>query len=263
MAWSELTGEALFAALPTPALVFAADGSVVAANQGAADLFERDLPFPAMTVTDLLAQPERTRLDPLAWMRKWADTPDAPELDYVYLTCRTAQGKEKQLSVRVARLACADGEANDTAYLVTMHDVSSWEKRIHDEREAHRVAARVLAISADAVIIVDERFDITYANHSAYKMLKYPYGSLLHTPLAGLIPERFRGRHDGFMAQFAKETNPARLMGERGPIVALAKDGEEIPVEASIARMTIKGKPVFSAQLRLRTASRAAAAADA
>ena len=250
MAWTELTGEALFAALPTPALVFATDGTVVAANQGAADLFERELPFPAMTVTELLAQPERTRLNPLAWMQKWADAPDAPELDYVYLTCRTARGKEKQLSVRVARLGGEGGD--DTAYLVTMHDVSLWEKRLHDEREAHRVAARVLAISADAVIIVDENFDITYANNSAYKLLKYANGSLLHTPLAGLIPERFRGRHDGFMAQFAKEVNPARLMGERSPIVALAKDGEEIPVEASIARMTIRGKPVFSAHLRRR-----------
>ena len=38
MAWADLTGAALFAALPTPAIVFAADGTVVAANQGAADL---------------------------------------------------------------------------------------------------------------------------------------------------------------------------------------------------------------------------------
>jgi PAS domain S-box-containing protein len=255
MGWSDLTGEALFAALPAPALIFAADGTVVAANQGAAELFERDLPFPALTVTELLAQPERTRLDPLTWMRKWADSPDAPELDYVYLTCRTARGREKQLSVRVARL---DGEgAGEANYLVTMHDVSSWEKRLHDEREAHRVAARVLAISADAVIIVDENFDVTYANNSAYRLLGYPNGALLHMPLAGLIPERFRGRHDAFMARFAKETNPARLMGERSPVVALTRDGREIPVEASIARLTIRGKPVFSAQLRARAQDRA------
>jgi PAS domain S-box-containing protein len=250
MAWDELTGAALFAALPAPAIVFSAEGAVLAANQGAADLFERTLPFPALTVTELLAQPERTRLDPLTWMRRWADTPDAPELDYVYLTCRTARGKEKQLSVRVTRLD--PDSAGDTFYLVTMHDVSLWETRLHDEREAHRVAARVLAISADAVIIVDEDFNITYANNSAYKLLKYPTGSLLNTPLAGLIPQRYRGRHDGLIAHFAKEVNPARLMGERAPIVALTKDGQEVPVEASIARTTIRGKPVYSAHLRLR-----------
>jgi len=250
MAWDELTGAQLFAALPAPAIVFAVDGTVVAANQGAADLFERDMPFPALTVTELLAQPDRQRLDPLAWMQRWAETPDAPELDYVYLTCRTASGNEKQLSVRVARLSTdRDGQVH---YLVTMHDVSLWESRLHDEREAHRLAARVLAISADAVIVVDEALQITYANASAYELFGYASGVMLGTPLAKLIPERFRSQHEQYMARFAAEANPARLMGERTPIVAITAHGQEISVEASIARMTIKGKLVYSAHLRPR-----------
>lgn len=252
MAWSDLSSHGLFACLPDPAIIFSVDGQVVAANQCAADLFELEMPFPEMNVTELLAQPERKRLDPLAWMRKWADTPDAPELNYVYLTCRTASGAEKQLSVRVARLQ-PDG---DTAvfYLVTMHDVSRWEQRLHSEREAHRIASRVLAISSDAVIIVDENSAITYTNASADKLLDYPAGALLNQSLSQVIPSRYRDDHAGFMAQFAKEVNPARLMGERKPVVALSRTGVEIPVEASIARVTVQGKPVFSAQLRdLRT----------
>ncbi len=252
MAWGDaLSGAALFAALPTPAIVFAVDGTVVAANAGAAELFERSLPFPAMTVTELLAQPERQRLDPLSWMQKWAERPDAPELEYVYLTCRTASGREKQLSVRVARLA-PDAQGA-TFYLVTMHDVSLWERRLHDEREAHRVAARVLAISADAVLIVDESLHISYANNSAYRLFGYPNGSLVNEPLFRLMPQRFRESHSNFMRNFAQENKPARLMGERGPVLALTRDGKEIFVEASIARMTIKGKTVFSAHLRPQT----------
>lgn len=249
MTWANLSAAALFEALPTPAIVLSVDGTVVAANPGAAELFERDMPSAGLTVMELLAQPERTRLDPLAWMQKWADTPDAPELDYVYLSCRTASGKDKQLSVRVARLS-SDGEAY---FLVTMHDVSLWESRLHKEREAHRIAAGVLAISADAVIIVDEKFVVTYANRSAYKLFGYDNGTLIDLPLADLIPQRYRGEHDGFITLFAKEVTPARLMGERGPIVALTKDGREVAVEASIARMTIKGKQVYSAHLREKT----------
>ena len=250
MQWQTLSGEQLFAALPDPAIIFSADGTVMAANQSAAELFERDMPFPALTVTELLAQPERKRLDPLTWMRKWADSPHAPELQYVYLTCRTASGVEKQLSVRVARVQL-DAEV---CYLVTMHDVSRWEARLREERDAHRIAARVLAISADAVLMVDEQTNVTYVNDSTNRLLGYAPGELLGQPLAKLIPERFRGQHDAFMAAFAREPVPSRLMGERSPIVALAKDGEEILVEASISRITSKGKPVFSAQLRdLRT----------
>lgn len=247
MAWDELTSTALFAALPDPAIVFSVDGQVVAANQCAADLFELAMPFPQINVTELLAQPERKRLDPLAWMQKWADTPTAPELDYVYLICRTASGAEKQLSVRVARLAPVSAEI---FYLVTMHDVSRWEERLRSERDAHRVASQVLAISADAVIIVDENARITYANASADRLLAYPVGTLAGRDLGELIPERYRGGHAQFMQQFASETNPARLMGDRRPIVALTGDGVEVPVEASIARVTVQGKPVFSAHLR-------------
>ncbi len=250
MAWNDLSSQGLFDCLPDPAIIFSVDGQVVAANLCAAELFELDMPFPQLNVTELLAQPERKRLDPLAWMRRWADSPHAPELEYVYLTCRTASGLEKQLSVRVARLQPAGETADDVFYLVTMHDVSRWEERLHSEREAHRIASRVLAISSDAVIIVDENHDITYTNASADKLLGYAAGDLLHKPLAQIIPPRFRGGHAEFMARFATESSPARLMGERGPVVALAQSGEEIPVEASIARVTVQGKPVFSAQLR-------------
>ena len=246
-AWNELSSTALFAALPDPAIVFSVDGQVVAANQCAADLFELDMPFPQINVTELLAQPERKRLDPLAWMRKWADAPNAPELNYVYLICRTATGAEKQLSVRVARLA---PDSADTFYLVTMHDVSRWEERLRSERDAHRVATQVIAITADAVIIADADARITYTNASADRLLAYPAGALIDRNLGELIPERFRGGHAQFMQQFASETNPARLMGDRRPIVALRRDGVEIPVEASITRVTVQGKPVFSAHLR-------------
>ena len=247
MALEELSSQALFAALPDPAMIFAVDGQVVAANQCAADLFELEMPFPQINVTELLAQPERARLDPLAWMQRWADAPQAPELDYVYLICRTATGVEKQLSVRVARLGPG---STDTFYLVTMHDVSRWEARLRSERDAHRVATQVLAITADAVIIVDESAHITYANASADRLFAYPVGALVDRNLNELIPTRFRGGHALFMQQFAEEVKPARLMGDRRPIVALTRDGAEIPVEASISRVTVQGKPVFSAHLR-------------
>lgn len=247
LAWNELSGEALFGALPDPTIIFSADGQVVAANQRAAELFEREMPFPAISVTELLAQPERARLDPLAWMRKWADSPSAPELDYVYLTCCTASGEEKQLSVRVARLTL---EQSDTFYLVTMHDVSHREARLRSERDAHRLASQILAISADAVVIVDDDACVTYANESAHKLLGYSAGKLKGESLDRLMPERYRPQHTQFMQEFASEVNPARLMGERAAIVALSRSGDEIPVEASISRISIQGKTVFIALLR-------------
>ncbi len=245
MSWSDLDGAGVFQALPEPALVFDVHGQVIAGNPLAAELFEVEYPFPQISVTELLGQPERARLDPVAWMRKWADTPDAPELDYVYLTCKTASGRAKQLSVRVARL----GNDADTCYLVTMHDVTSWEERLREEREAHRVAARVLAISADAVVVVEEDGEITYANTSADELFGYA-GGLRGMKLDQLLPERFHTQHHQFMQRFAEDTSPARLMGQRAPVTALTASGEEVPVEAAITRITSGSRRVYSAQLR-------------
>lgn len=247
MNWEDLSAEALFLGLPEPAIILAADGRVLAGNTCAEELFEMPGSFAGLSVTDLLPQPERTRLNPLEWLARWADRPDAPELEYVYLTCRTHTGAEKQLSVRVSKLGASN-------YLVTMHDVSRWEERLHAERDAHRLAARVLAISADAVVITDAARRVTYANASALALFGYSATELEGMALGELLPARFRSTHDAFMDRFAAETTPARMMGDRRRVLALTKAGEEIPVEASITRVAVRGEQMFSAHLRdLRT----------
>jgi PAS domain S-box-containing protein len=243
MNWGTLTTDELFAALPEPALVITADGAVLAGNPCACDLFETETPFPSVNVVELLTQPERARLNPLEWLGKWADRPDAPELEYVYLTCRTESGAEKQLSVRVSKMESGD-------YLVTMHDVSRWEERLHAERDAHRLASRVLAISADAVVIVDEQHRVTYANASAEKLFGYSGAELAGMPLSALLPERYRDDHERHMQGFVEGSVPARMMGERSAVVALTKTGEEVPVEASITRVSMRRQRMFSAHLR-------------
>ncbi len=245
MDWEEFSAEELFLGLPEPAIILASDGRVLAGNTCAEELFEMPGSFAGLLVTDLVPQPERARLNPLEWLSRWADRPDAPELEYVYLTCRTHVGCEKQLSVRVSKLGASN-------YLVTMHDVSRWEERLHAERDAHRLAARVLAISTDAVVITDAARVITYANASALALFGYSAAELEGMVLGELIPARFRSKHDEFMDRFAGETTPARMMGDRRPVLALTKSGEEIPVEASITRVAVRGEQMFSAHLRRR-----------
>lgn len=243
--WGSLSAEQLFLNLPEPAIVVASDGRVLAGNPCASELFEVVQPFPQISVVELLTQPERTRLNPLEWLRKWAEQPDAPELEYVYLTCRTQSHAEKQLSVRVSKLPAS------TCYLVAMHDVSRWEERLHAERDAHRIAARVLAISADAVLITDDEYVVTYANTSAETLFGYAAGELTGRPLADLLPERFRARHGDFMQRFATGSVPSRLMGERAPVLALTRSGEEVAVQATITRITVHNKRMYSAHLRV------------
>ena len=226
MVWQSLTAQTLFEQLPEAAMVVDVDGCVVTTNPRADDLFDIDAQAPDLTVVDLLTQPERARLNPLAWLQKWADTPEAPELDYVYLTCKTRNGRERQLAIRVSRIRDDQSRA---FYLVTLRDISTWEERLRRERDAHRLAARVLAISADAVLTINSLYQIVYANRSAEDLFGYPQGALMGKPLSLLIPPRFRTSHEDYIRDFANEAAPSRLMSDRKAITGLTSDGTEIP----------------------------------
>ena len=163
-------------------------------------------------------------------------------------TCTTSAGAQRYLSVRVARINL-DEAVN---YLVSMHDMTSWQQRLRNEQDAHRVASRILSITADGVIIADESQAITYANESAEKMFGYDTGELLGSPLETLIPPRFHEAHAEDIARFLQSKQPSRLMAGRTPVTALTKAGQEIPVDVSITRVNQHGKAVFSALVRLR-----------
>ena len=243
-----LSAVSLLDGFPEPTLVMDSEGIIEYGNPAAARLFrtgDAGTFAAGESITRFIPEDERTRLQPLVWLRRWADTPDAPELRHVHLICRTLEGTQVPVQVRVGRLG---GEPR--RYVVMLQDVREVQARTQQTREAHRLAARMLGISADAIIAVDQHQTIIYANPSAHRLFGIAANQLPGRPLEQLIPPRFRGAHQAFMLRFAAEPAPARLMGERARIIGLTATGEEIPLEASIAKITTATGYVFSAHLR-------------
>jgi len=241
----------LFAGFPEPILLIEPDGKLLYSNAAAQALLEvTESQARGMQITRFLPQRERNRLQPLVWLQRWADTPDAPEMDYVYLHCRTSSGRELPVRVRAGRVS----ELSEPVYLVMLQDISVEQLRQQQSRAAHRLAARVLAISADAIVTADAGADgvlhISYANPSAEQLFGYASGAMQGKKLDELLPLRFRGEHGKQISRFAAEAEPARLMGERAEVLGLSRSGEEIPLEASITKVTVDNKLVFSAHLR-------------
>ena len=246
MALENVSAATLLAGFPEPTLVITPDGTVIHAN-GAAGQLLRAAPgaIEGQTILRFLPEEERGRLNPLVWLRRWAEQPHAPELQHVYLMCRDLEGGETPVRVRVGRIDTAP-----PSYVVMLQDISEEQARQQQSRQAHRLAARVLAISADAIVNVDDQMIIRYANPSAERLFGYGSGELLGRPLADLLPARFRGGHAGHMQQFASGPQAARLMAERTAVVGLTAQGEEIPLEASITKVTLDRSLIFSACLR-------------
>ena len=107
-----------------------------------------------------------------------------------------------------------------------------------------------LAISADAVIAVDDEQRLIFFNEGAERIFGWTASEVGGNYLAMLLPERFRPTHRGHVQGFGAAHGRARLMGERQEISGLRKSGEEFPAEASIQRMEIDGRNIYAAVLR-------------
>ena len=108
----------------------------------------------------------------------------------------------------------------------------------------------IIAISADAVVCVDDSQHIILFNRGAERIFGYATAEVIGQPLSLLIPTRSRAVHVQHVERFGASPVEARRMGERGEIVGLRRNGEEFPAEASISKLTIAGRHIYTAVLR-------------
>jgi PAS domain S-box-containing protein len=123
-----------------------------------------------------------------------------------------------------------------------------------DVEEAFRLLRarfeRVVEISADAIVSVDERQRIILFNAGAETIFGYGRDEVRGQPLELLIPERFRSHHGSHMKAFSGSGEAARRMGERREIAGRRKSGEEFPAEASISRIDTPTGGIYTVVLR-------------
>ncbi|MBD0319536.1 MAG: PAS domain S-box protein, partial [Gemmatimonadetes bacterium] len=110
--------------------------------------------------------------------------------------------------------------------------------------------AGIISISSDAIVSVDESQRIIFYNTGAEQTFGYTAEEAVGQRLEMLIPEAFRAPHEAQVREFGAGPVPARRMGERGHISGLRKNGEVFPADASISRIEVDGKRIYTAVLR-------------
>lgn len=104
----------------------------------------------------------------------------------------------------------------------------------------------VFESTLDAIITVDEQFQVASANQAAGRMFGCAVDDMVGAPLERFIPQRFRGAHAGQMRQFGDSGGPARQMGAQREVLARRADGTEFPVEASISHVSVAGQRLYT-----------------
>lgn len=94
----------------------------------------------------------------------------------------------------------------------------------------------MLENAPDAVLAVDQEACFVWMNVEAERMFGYRFDELVGRPVSILVPAENQERHKTHMRQYYD--NPERKqMGEHLATVAVRKDGQVIPIAASLASM--------------------------
>lgn len=124
------------------------------------------------------------------------------------------------------------------------------ERAEHALRLSEGMFAGIINISTDAIVSVDAEQRIVTFNRGAETIFGYPAEEALGQPLDILIPERYRHDHRTHVDTFGRGPIAARRMGERGQIVGRRKNGEIFQADASISKLEVGGRRIYTAVLR-------------
>ncbi|MEO1131465.1 MAG: PAS domain S-box protein, partial [Cyanobacteria bacterium J06639_1] len=121
----------------------------------------------------------------------------------------------------------------------------------HSLRESREMLAGILENAEEAIISVDEGQIIQLFNRGAEKIFGYTPIEILGRPLGTLLPDRSRDRHEHFVRIFGQSAATSRGMADRSQNVAgLRKNGEIFPAEASISKLKLGDRVIYTAILK-------------
>jgi PAS domain S-box-containing protein len=147
----------------------------------------------------------------------------------------------------LGRVECIGAVTDVTATKV----MQAAHKHAEDEMRAARARFEgILEIADDAIISVDSNQRILLFNQGAEKVFGHMQAEVVGKPLALLLPERSEDVHRKHIEDFARSPDVARTMGQRREVFGRRKDGHEFPAEASISKLDLGGRQVFTVILR-------------
>lgn len=161
---------------------------------------------------------------------------------------------------RVPRLVAHDAAAVGLSVIAAVAACLALRSVLRDQRailalvtqvqESEQRFSGIVSIAADAIITIDEDQAIVLFNDGAEAIFGWPAAEVIGRPLSVLLPASTRDAHTRHVRRFGEGAVAARRMGERQEIAGVRRDGTEFPAEASISRLEIAGRRLYTVVLR-------------
>ena len=111
--------------------------------------------------------------------------------------------------------------------------------------EAHERLQSILNTAVDGIITIDPRGHIRSVNRAAEAMFGYPAEEILGRNVKLLMPQPYKGEHDGYLARYL-ETGEAKIMGKSREVEGLRRDGSVFPLRLGVGKMEFGGELLFT-----------------
>jgi len=105
---------------------------------------------------------------------------------------------------------------------------------LSDLTESQELLQNAVDVSPNGMIMVDAAGRIIQGNRQIEQIFGYTQAELVGRPIEDLLPERYRGVHQGERGAFLADPR-ARQMGAGRDLFGLHKSGREVPVEIGLA----------------------------
>jgi PAS domain S-box-containing protein len=125
-------------------------------------------------------------------------------------------------------------------------------ERKRDQAALRDSEARLRAIlntAVEGIITIDERGNIESFNAAAETIFGYQAEEIIGRNVKTLMPEPYRGKHDGYLANYA-QTGHARIIGIGREVVGRRKDGTVFPMDLSVSEVRLEARRLFTGFVR-------------
>jgi hypothetical protein len=130
-------------------------------------------------------------------------------------------------------------------FTVILRDITERVRADVALRESREQLASILDTTIDGIITIDDAQRIILFNAAAEKIFRCSAAAAIGQPIDRFIPERFRLTHRDQVRAFGQGEITRGTMGVR-TVYGLRADGEEFPMEASISKVEVGGRILYT-----------------
>jgi PAS domain S-box-containing protein len=108
--------------------------------------------------------------------------------------------------------------------------------------------ASVIQSSLDGIVVIDEDGVVELFNPASERLFGYTADEVVGRNVSMLMPEPYRGEHDGYLSRYL-ETGVPHVIGVGREVEGLRKDGTTFPFELSLAEVRLDERRLFTSAI--------------